>query len=86
MHLYQNVQTYLRRENYARYEDFINIIISAFFNDTYNVFHKCIIVFHSLKDRLLQYGLQQYRFEFLPDECPCSVAAVLMMHQKNLAF
>ena len=31
MHLYQNVQTYPHRENYARQEKIFNIIIVGFF-------------------------------------------------------
>ena len=37
MHLYQSVQTYPRRENYARQENIFNTIIAAFFNHTYNM-------------------------------------------------
>ena len=29
-----------RRENYARQENFLNTIIAAFFNHTYNIVHK----------------------------------------------
>ena len=42
MNLYQNVQTYHRRENYARQENIFDTIIAGFFNNTYNIVHKRI--------------------------------------------
>ena len=42
MYLYQNVQTYPRRENYSRQESILNTIIAAFFNHTYNIVYKRI--------------------------------------------
>ena len=40
MHMYQNVQTYPRRENFARQEKIFNTLTAAFFNHAYNIAHK----------------------------------------------
>ena len=40
MHLHENVQTYTRRENYARYKNIFDTIIAAFFNQTLKIVHK----------------------------------------------
>ena len=48
MHLYQNVQTYPCRENYARRENIFNTIIAAF-----STIHIILFISESILDWLL---------------------------------